>query len=77
MRPSPRSGSVPPLVLFIMTAVTGVLDAVSSLAAAHVFTANMTGNIVFLGFATAGASDVSIPRSESLFWGFLPGGAAG
>jgi uncharacterized membrane protein YoaK (UPF0700 family) len=31
------------------------MDAVSVLGLGHVFTANMTGNVVFLGFALAGA----------------------
>jgi uncharacterized membrane protein YoaK (UPF0700 family) len=46
-----------------MTAVTGMVDAVSFLALGHVFTANMTGNIVFLGFAIGGAAGLSISRS--------------
>src|SRR5438309_6066609 len=33
-----------------LTTVTGVVDAVSFLGLGHIFTANMTGNIVFLGF---------------------------
>jgi uncharacterized membrane protein YoaK (UPF0700 family) len=40
---------IPPFVLLGMTAVTGIVDAVSFLALGHVFTANMTGNVVFLG----------------------------
>ncbi len=40
-----------PYALLGMTAVTGVIDAVSYLALGRVFTANMTGNLVFLGFA--------------------------
>jgi uncharacterized membrane protein YoaK (UPF0700 family) len=46
-----------------LTAVTGIVDAVSFLALGHVFTANMTGNIVFLGFALAGTSGLSVSRS--------------
>jgi hypothetical protein len=38
-------------VLFGLAAVTGIVDAVCYLALGHVFTANMTGNIVLLGFA--------------------------
>jgi len=73
MTPPSRSGSVPPLILFVMTAVTGVVDAVSFLALGHGFTANMTGNIVFLGFATAGAFGVSLPALLA----FVLGAAAG
>jgi Protein of unknown function (DUF1275) len=32
-----------------MTATTGIVDAVNLLALGHVFTANMTGNVLFLG----------------------------
>jgi uncharacterized membrane protein YoaK (UPF0700 family) len=77
MTPPSRSGSVPPLILFVITAGTGVVDAVSFLALGHVFTANMTGNIVFLGFATAGASGVSFPRSAIALLAFVLGAAAG
>jgi uncharacterized membrane protein YoaK (UPF0700 family) len=52
-----RDGRVLVPVLLGLTAVTGLVDAVSYLALGHVFTANMTGNVVFLGFAAAGAPD--------------------
>ena len=58
--PSPGA---PPSILLGMTAVTGMVDAVSFLALGHVFTANMTGNIVFLGFAIGGAAGVSVSGS--------------
>jgi uncharacterized membrane protein YoaK (UPF0700 family) len=53
-----------------MTAVTGVVDAVSFLALGHVFTANMTGNIVFLGFALAGARRFTSPIAIALWPSF-------
>ena len=37
-----------------MTLVTGLVDAFSYLVLGHVFVANMTGNVVLLGFALAG-----------------------
>lgn len=43
-----------PLML-LLSIVTGLVDAVSVLGLGRVFTANMTGNVVFLGFAAAGA----------------------
>jgi uncharacterized membrane protein YoaK (UPF0700 family) len=46
-----------------MTVVTGLVDAFSYLALGHVFVANMTGNVVFLGFAVAGAHGFSIAAS--------------
>jgi uncharacterized membrane protein YoaK (UPF0700 family) len=39
----------------LLTVVTGLVDAFSYLELGHVFVANMTGNVVFLGFATGGA----------------------
>lgn len=60
-----------------MTAVTGLVDAVSFLSLGHVFTANMTGNIVFLGFATARVSGLSIARSLTALLGFLVGAIFG
>lgn len=42
-----------PLMLLLSVA-TGFVDAVSVLGLGRVFTANMTGNVVFLGFAAAG-----------------------
>jgi uncharacterized membrane protein YoaK (UPF0700 family) len=53
----------PPSILLGMTAVTGMVDAVSFLALGHVFTANMTGNVVFLGFAIGGATGLSVSGS--------------
>ena len=47
----------PPLVVTLaaLTVVSGFVDAVSFLGLGHVFTANMTGNLVLIGFAAAGA----------------------
>src|SRR5947199_6096187 len=54
-----RDGSLAPL-LFVLTVVTGLVDAVSYLALGHIFVANMTGNVVFLGFAVAGAKGLTV-----------------
>jgi Protein of unknown function (DUF1275) len=53
-------GPLPPL-LVAMTVVTGLVDAFSYLVLGHVFVANMTGNVVFLAFALAGAGGFSLP----------------
>ena len=66
-----------PGALLVLTAATGLIDAVSYLALGHVFTANMTGNVVFLGFAVAGAPGLSIPRSLVSLGAFLAGAVAG
>jgi len=57
-----------PVLLLALTAVTGFVDAVSYLALGHVFTANMTGNVVFLGFAMAAAPGLSMARSGAALW---------
>jgi len=64
-------------VLLVLTAATGLIDAVSYLALGHVFTANMTGNVVFLAFAVAGAPGLSILRSVVSLGAFLAGAVAG
>ncbi len=66
-----------PSLLLVLTAVTGVVDAVSYIALGHVFVANMTGNVVFLGFALAGASGLSEPASLAALAAFLLGALAG
>jgi uncharacterized membrane protein YoaK (UPF0700 family) len=60
-----------------LTAVTGVVDAVSFLGLGHIFTANMTGNIVFLGFAIGGGTGVSVARSLTALSAFACGGICG
>jgi uncharacterized membrane protein YoaK (UPF0700 family) len=70
------TGSLP-VILVALTVVTGVVDAVSYLALGHVFVANMTGNVVFLGFALAGAPGLSAPASLAALGSFLVGALAG
>jgi len=67
-----RHGPLPAL-LFVLTAVTGLVDAVSYLQLGHVFVANMTGNVVFLGFAAAGAPGFSAAASLVAIAAFLAG----
>lgn len=57
-----------------LTVVTGLVDAVSYLALGHVFVANMTGNVVFLGFAEGGAPGLSALAALAAF---LVGAVAG
>jgi uncharacterized membrane protein YoaK (UPF0700 family) len=74
-RDSP-DGPLPPLLL-ALTLVTGLVDATSYLRLGHVFVANMTGNVVFLGFGIAGAGGISISASLTALGSFLVGGVAG
>src|SRR5436305_11200896 len=66
-----------PTLLVGLTIVTGLVDAFSYLALGHVFVANMTGNIVFLGFAVAGAPGFALAASLAALGGFLVGAWAG
>jgi uncharacterized membrane protein YoaK (UPF0700 family) len=65
--------SITPAILLVMTSVTGIVDAVSFLALGHVFTANMTGNLVLLGFAVAGVRSLSAARSLAALSCFFAG----
>jgi uncharacterized membrane protein YoaK (UPF0700 family) len=56
-----------------LTVVSGFVDAVSFLGLGHVFTANMTGNVVLLGFAVAGARGFSAPAELLALAAFLCG----
>ena len=58
----PKHGAMPVLLL-ALTVLTGVIDAVSILSLGRVFVANMTGNVVFVGFALAGAAGFSLVAS--------------
>jgi uncharacterized membrane protein YoaK (UPF0700 family) len=71
-----RHGPLPPLLL-VLTVITGLVDAVSYLKLGHVFVANMTGNVVFLGFAAAGAADFSVIVSLVAIGSCLAGALAG
>jgi uncharacterized membrane protein YoaK (UPF0700 family) len=66
-----------PVLLLMLSVVTGLVDAVSYLALGHVFVANMTGNIVLLGFALAGAPGLSVSASLAALAAFLLGAVAG
>jgi uncharacterized membrane protein YoaK (UPF0700 family) len=66
-----------PVLLLAITMTTGLVDAVSVIGLGRVFTANMTGNIVFLGFAVGGAPGFSAPRCFSAVAAFLVGAAIG
>jgi uncharacterized membrane protein YoaK (UPF0700 family) len=71
-----RHGPLPPLLL-AMTMVTGLVDAFSYLLLGHVFVANMTGNVVILGFALVGAPGFSIVASLLAVVAFASGALVG
>jgi uncharacterized membrane protein YoaK (UPF0700 family) len=66
-----------PLLLVTMTLVTGLIDAFSYIALHHVFVANMTGNVIFLAFASAGGPGFSIRASLLALACFLLGALGG
>jgi uncharacterized membrane protein YoaK (UPF0700 family) len=66
-----------PLLLIVLTVVTGLVDAVSYLKLGHVFVANMTGNVLLLGLAAGGASEFSVAVSLVAIGLFLLGALAG
>jgi uncharacterized membrane protein YoaK (UPF0700 family) len=75
---SPSDAPFPVIAtLFGLTFVTGLIDGVSFLGLGHVFTANMTGNVVFVGFALGGAADLSILRSLAALGAFASGSVMG
>ena len=74
--PGDRHGPLTPMMV-ALTFVTGLVDAASYLKLGHVFVANMTGNVVFLGFALAGASGLSSTASLAALGAFLAGALAG
>ncbi|ANM30445.1 hypothetical protein ABI59_13975 [Acidobacteria bacterium Mor1] len=63
--------------LLLLTVTTGMVDAVSFMGLGRVFTALMTGNVAFLGFALAGAEGVSPARSLAALAAFALGALAG
>jgi uncharacterized membrane protein YoaK (UPF0700 family) len=54
-----------------------VVEVVSILALGRVFIANMTGNVVFIGFALAGAPGFSLAAALLALAGFLLGAGIG
>src|SRR4051795_9778115 len=72
-----RSHGPLPVLLVSLTVVTGLVDAFSYLMLGHVFVANMTGNVVFLGFALAGVGEISIAASLVAVMAFALGATVG
>lgn len=68
--------------LFLLTTVTGMVDATSFLGLGEIFTANMTGNVLLLGFALtgsrgAGLDHLSFVGTLLALVGFVLGALAG
>src|SRR5436305_10701803 len=63
--------------LLALTFTTGLVDAVSYLALGRVFTANMTGNIVLLGFGISGSGGFPVVAPIISLAAFLLGAGSG
>lgn len=71
-----RDGPLPALLL-ALTVLAGDLDATSILRLGHVFVAAMTGNLVFLGLAAAGARGFATVTPALAVGGFVVGVVVG
>jgi uncharacterized membrane protein YoaK (UPF0700 family) len=65
------------VTLAALTVAGGLLDAVSFLGLGHVFINNMTGNVILIGFAAAGAPSFSFTASLTALGGFMVGAVVG
>jgi uncharacterized membrane protein YoaK (UPF0700 family) len=63
--------------LLVLTFTTGLVDAVSYLGLGHVFAANMTGNVVLLGFGIVGNTGLPVVAPLVSLGAFLAGARAG
>jgi uncharacterized membrane protein YoaK (UPF0700 family) len=77
--PAPPAVSRSPLpwLLILLSVTTGLVDAVSVLGLGKVFTANMTGNVVFLGLAMAHAPGFTPAPFLAAIAAFMVGAASG
>jgi uncharacterized membrane protein YoaK (UPF0700 family) len=57
---SPVSDRLTVIALLLLTFATGLADAISILVLGHVFVANMTGNVIFLGFWLAPKTSIDL-----------------
>jgi uncharacterized membrane protein YoaK (UPF0700 family) len=71
-----RDGPLPAFLL-ALTVLAGVVDATTILRLGHVFVATITGNLVFLGLAAAGAGGFDVGTPALAVGGFIVGAAIG
>jgi uncharacterized membrane protein YoaK (UPF0700 family) len=74
---SPVSERLTVVCLLLLTFATGIVDAVSVLALGHIFVANMTGNVIFLGFWFVPHSGIDLTAAIVAFVSFLAGTVLG
>ncbi len=73
MPDKPQSETALVALLLVLSLTTGLVDAISVLGLGKVFTANMTGNIVFMGFAVGGAPGFFVAPYLAALAAFLAG----
>jgi uncharacterized membrane protein YoaK (UPF0700 family) len=74
---SPVSQRMTVVALMLLTFATGLVDAISVLVLGHVFVANMTGNVIFLGFWFVERSGVDMAAAVVAFISFVAGTVLG
>jgi uncharacterized membrane protein YoaK (UPF0700 family) len=74
---SPVSPRLTKAGLLILTFGTGMIDAISVLILGHVFVANMTGNVIFIGLWFAPHTVVDVTAAVVAFVSFLAGAVIG
>lgn len=74
---SPVSQRLTITCLLLLTFATGLVDAVSVLKLGHVFVANMTGNVIFLGFWFVPHSGIDMTAALIAFGCFVAGAVLG
>jgi uncharacterized membrane protein YoaK (UPF0700 family) len=74
---SPVSHRLTVTGLLLLTFGTGMIDAISVLVLGHVFVANMTGNVIFLGFWFVPHTVVDMTAAVVAFVSFLAGAVIG
>lgn len=70
---SPVSERLTVTALLLLTVATGLVDAISVLVLGHVLVANMTGNVIFLGFWFVPHSGVDLTAAVVAFPAFVVG----
>jgi uncharacterized membrane protein YoaK (UPF0700 family) len=74
---SPVSDRLTVTALLLLTFATGLVDAIGVLILGHIFVANMTGNIIFLGFWFVPGTGIDLTAAIVAFVGFLTGTVIG
>ena len=65
------------VALLVLTAATGAIDGVSYLALDRVFTGNMTGNVLFIGFGLVGVKGIPVLNNLVALLTFMLGAVVG